>query len=143
MPRVTIEILEGRTLEQKRALGKEICEAIAEAFQFTTDRVAVRIIDVKFEDFATDAELCCDKSLREKRVVYGGQVEPRILIQFVVGRTLDEKRSIVKLVAERVARILDLPINDVKITLFEVNKDQFSTGGILLCDPESPIFHLH
>ncbi|WP_207654723.1 tautomerase family protein [Marasmitruncus massiliensis] len=134
MPRITVEMLEGRTMEQKRALAKEICDAVAEIFKLPTSGVAVRLMDVSFEDFACGSELYCDTSLREGKPVYGGGADPRITTQFFEGRSIEEKRALVKRLTEITAKILCIPPDKIKIFLHEMKDDQFSIGGTLHCD---------
>ncbi|WP_101910086.1 tautomerase family protein [Marasmitruncus massiliensis] len=138
MPRTTIEILEGRSLEQKRALVKQIGLSVSECFHVPTTAALVRIVEVKFEDFGSDCELRCDTSLREGKPAYGRILEPRITVQFFEGHPFEEKRALVKVMAERVAKILELPLEDVKIFLLEMKYDQMATGGLFASeDPKA------
>ena len=134
MPRVMVEILEGRTLDQKRALVKTICEEVAKGFSVPESAVAVRISEVRFIDLGSDSKLYWDASMQAKKAIYGGAAEPRITIQCVEGRSVEAKRIVVKQVAEQCAKILGLSLADVKIFVNEMKRDQFSVAGKLICD---------
>lgn len=61
MPRVTIELLEGRTLDQKRAAAKAITAAIVEAFGVTPDRVTIKFDEHTKENTAKGGILRIDE----------------------------------------------------------------------------------
>ena len=60
MPIVVVNIREGRTVEQKRAMADKVTEAICETMD--VKRAAVRIIinEMKDENFARGGILVCD-----------------------------------------------------------------------------------
>lgn len=61
MPIVQIEILEGRTVEQKRAMVKEVTDAICRTLSTKPDAVRIIIRDMKFENFAAAGVLRSDQ----------------------------------------------------------------------------------
>jgi 4-oxalocrotonate tautomerase len=61
MPIVNINLIEGRTLEQKRALVKEVTEAICKTVNVTPDHVRIIIQDMQKHDYAVAGTLNCDK----------------------------------------------------------------------------------
>ena len=61
MPEVTIKMLEGRTLEQKRALAKKVTEAIVETTGATAEAVMINIEELKKEHLAKAGVLYYDK----------------------------------------------------------------------------------
>ena len=134
MPRITVEMLEGRTLDQKRALTKAISTVAAECFNIPMEYVLIRFVEVRFEDFASDNELRCDSTLKEGKPVYGKRLEPRVTIQLLEGRTLDQKRALVKHTAEKIAEILAVPLKDVLIYVLEMKKDELAFGGVFPID---------
>ena len=138
MPRTTIEILEGRTLDQKRALAKEVGEAVSECLNVPLHTALIRIDEVEFENFAQNGELRCDTSLRMKKPAFGDVLEPRITIQFFAGRPLDQKRALVKRVTEKCVRILGVMPEDVRIFLLEMPWDTLATEGIFASDSPDP-----
>lgn len=52
------------------------------------------------------------------------------------GRSLEKKRELVRRLTEMAARALSEPYEEVRVILYEVRKDQWATGGILLSDKE-------
>lgn len=61
MPVVTIEMLEGRTVEQKRELVKTVTSAVAKAVGCGEDDVSIIIRDMPKTNWATGGELYSDK----------------------------------------------------------------------------------
>jgi 4-oxalocrotonate tautomerase len=61
MPIVQIEILEGRTLEQKRELSKKVTEAIVETISVPQDSVRIIIREMKKDNFSEGGILRCDR----------------------------------------------------------------------------------
>ncbi len=139
MPRFTIEVLEGRTMEQKRALAKEICDAISECLHVPLDAALLRIIEVPFENFAQGGVLRADASSDEGKPIYGRVLEPRITGQFFAGHPMEEKRALVKRITERIAPILNVAEEDVKIFMIEMRFDQFAHNGMMVCDDPNNI----
>jgi 4-oxalocrotonate tautomerase len=62
MPTIRIDMFEGRTPEQKRALVKEITEGCVRAIGVSPDSVDILIFDVKKQDWATGGVLWSDKA---------------------------------------------------------------------------------
>lgn len=61
MPIVQIELLEGRTVEQKRALVKEVTNAICKTLNAPPEAVRIILRDMKFENFANAGVLRSDQ----------------------------------------------------------------------------------
>jgi 4-oxalocrotonate tautomerase len=62
MPTIRVEMFEGRTADQKRALAKELTEACVRALGGSPDSVDVVMFDIKKQDWATAGVLWSDKS---------------------------------------------------------------------------------
>ena len=60
MPFVTIKIIEGRTLDQKRSMARDVTEAIAKNVGCPTSAVQIDIIEMKEENIAQGGKLFCD-----------------------------------------------------------------------------------
>lgn len=60
MPLVTIKMIEGRTLEQKRALVEKVTDAVVEALDITPDRVSITLQHMAKDDFAKGGKLTID-----------------------------------------------------------------------------------
>lgn len=61
MPIIRVEMFEGRSRAQKRALVKELTQAFVKAAGGKADGLQVVITDVAKEDWGSGGELCCDK----------------------------------------------------------------------------------
>lgn len=61
MPEVYVHAIEGRTIEQKRSLVKDITEAVVKNFGVTPDVVLVEILENARENKAKGGVLFCDR----------------------------------------------------------------------------------
>jgi 4-oxalocrotonate tautomerase len=61
MPLVQIEILEGRTVDQKRLLVEKVTQAIVESLGTPPEKVMIVIRDMAKENYATAGKLAGDK----------------------------------------------------------------------------------
>lgn len=60
MPIVQINMLEGRTLEQKRALVKKVTEALGETIGAPPHKVRIILNDMPHDMYAIAGQLHCD-----------------------------------------------------------------------------------
>ena len=60
MPLVTIQIVEGRSLDQKRKMVKDVTEAIVKNIGCPADAVNIAIIEGTRENFGKAGKLLCD-----------------------------------------------------------------------------------
>ena len=61
MPYVTVKAVEGRTIEQKRGLVKDITEAVVKNFNVKPESVAIDILEYSKENLAKAGELFADR----------------------------------------------------------------------------------
>jgi len=61
MPLVTVKALEGRTIEQKRALVKDITEAVVKNFKTDPSTVTIDIVEYSKDNFAKAGQLFIDR----------------------------------------------------------------------------------
>ena len=61
MPTVTVELVAGRTVEQKRAAVKAITEAVVEHLKTSPASVTVIFHEASRENIATGGQLFCDR----------------------------------------------------------------------------------
>ena len=61
MPFVTVKALEGRTVEQKRALVKHITEAVVKDFKVEPEVVHVDIVECSKDNVAVAGQLYIDR----------------------------------------------------------------------------------
>lgn len=62
MPTIHVELFEGRTVEQKRALARELTDAAVRVLGGSPDGVDVIFVDVKRQDWATGGQLWSDQA---------------------------------------------------------------------------------
>lgn len=61
MPTLRVELMEGRTVEQKRALVQALTQAVVNTLGTKPEAVDVLLYDIKRHDWATGGELWSDK----------------------------------------------------------------------------------
>jgi 4-oxalocrotonate tautomerase len=61
MPLVTVKAKEGRTIEQKKALVKDITEAVVKNFKVQPEVVIIDIVDYSGENLAKAGKLFVDR----------------------------------------------------------------------------------
>ena len=61
MPIITINQFEGRTIEQKRQLAKEITDSIVKIYEISADRVNIAFFDVPKHNAAKGGKLYIDQ----------------------------------------------------------------------------------
>ncbi len=60
MPTLRVEMFAGRTVEQKRALARELTEATVRALGVPASAVEVLFFDIERHDWAVAGTLCSD-----------------------------------------------------------------------------------
>jgi len=61
MPVIIVKALEGRTIEQKRGLVKDITEAVVKNFKVKPDAVTICLIEVSKDNLAKAGQLFVDR----------------------------------------------------------------------------------
>jgi 4-oxalocrotonate tautomerase len=61
MPIIQVNMIEGRTVEQKRALVSEITKVVCKCINTTSDRVTVIINDIPKTNLGNDGKLRIDQ----------------------------------------------------------------------------------
>jgi 4-oxalocrotonate tautomerase len=61
MPTIRVDLMEGRTIDQKRTLVKALTQAVVDTLGAKPEAVDVLLFDVKRHDWATGGELWSDK----------------------------------------------------------------------------------
>jgi len=61
MPQVTIKCVEGRTIDQKRGLVKDITEAFIKHFDVGGDHLVIEIIEFSRDNLARAGQLFIDR----------------------------------------------------------------------------------
>lgn len=61
MPNISIEVLKGRSLDEKRCLVQELTDAVVRALGSARAKVRIRIVEVEREDLARAGILVVDE----------------------------------------------------------------------------------
>lgn len=61
MPILQIHLIEGRTVEQKRALVEKVTQAVCETVNVTPEHVKIILLDMARHDYATAGVLKIDE----------------------------------------------------------------------------------
>ncbi len=61
MPVITIQQFEGRTIEQKGRLAKEITDSIVKIYEIEADRVSITYLDIPKHNVAKAGKLLSDR----------------------------------------------------------------------------------
>ncbi|MCX8574758.1 MULTISPECIES: 2-hydroxymuconate tautomerase [unclassified Gilliamella] len=61
---------------------------------------------------------------------------PNVVIDFLEGRTIEQKREMAKRVTEAIVQTLNCKPEAVQIIMHELSKDQLANGGELRIDKE-------
>ena len=61
MPILQIHLIEGRTIEQKRALVEKVTQAVCETVNVTPEHVKIILLDMARHDYATAGVLKSDE----------------------------------------------------------------------------------
>ncbi|MBI0095609.1 4-oxalocrotonate tautomerase [Gilliamella apicola] len=61
---------------------------------------------------------------------------PNVIIDFLEGRTVEQKREMAKRVTAAIAETLDCPPEVIQIIMHEISKDQVAYAGVLLSDKD-------
>lgn len=62
---------------------------------------------------------------------------PVVNVNMVKGRTLEQKREMVRDVTDSIAKTLNCNKETVRIIINEINKEDISVGGVLRADKET------
>lgn len=64
MPRVIIQMVEGRNLEKKRSLVKNVTDTISDTLGISKDRISIVIHEMKEDELAHGGVLWCDRDVK-------------------------------------------------------------------------------
>lgn len=67
MPRIIVQAVEGRSLEQKRHLVRAITDGVVEAFSVKPETVTVVIEEIRSDHFSKAGVLAIDRETGENR----------------------------------------------------------------------------
>ena len=120
MPLVRIDLLQGKSVEYRRALGDAVHESMLATINVPNDDRFQIVTEHPSNDFIVD-----DNYLGIRRSV------DCVIIQITLNdtRTVDQKRALYKTLADNLNRRLGLRREDVFVSLVEVRKENWSFGN--------------
>ncbi|WP_392561947.1 2-hydroxymuconate tautomerase [Orbus sturtevantii] len=59
---------------------------------------------------------------------------PNVIIDFLEGRSVEQKREMAKRVTQAIVETLDCPSEAVQIIMHEISTQHIANGGVLRCD---------
>ncbi len=108
-----MEILEGRSPEQKSSIVEGIQETISNVFYIPQHLVTVCIVEANFCNMASSGKLRSDIAEGESK--YGALLEPRLTILYMKEHSVDQRRKAVRQMTETISEIAGVSANDVLI----------------------------
>lgn len=123
MPFITVDYFAGISDADARLLQERLTNVVVKAFNSPAGAVRIYLRPL------TPAQ------------VYVGSGEhatglPVIRAEFLPGRTLDQKRDLVRGLAHATAETLRLPVEQVRTVLFERAKEEWARGDTMVCDAQ-------
>lgn len=114
MPYVRIEIVKGRSLEERRRLFQAVHDALVEAFRIPDDDRTQRIVEHEPENFE----------------IPPGSSDRYMLIEITAfpGRSTDAKRSLYRTLVQRLGEIAIDPM-DVSVVIVEPTLESWGVRG--------------
>jgi phenylpyruvate tautomerase PptA (4-oxalocrotonate tautomerase family) len=120
MPLVRISLLKGKSASYRRKVGSAIHQAMVETIDVPVKDRFQLISEHDAEDFDYDPEYLGIARSRDLVII-------NITMSF--GRSMSQKRSLYRTIAERLAGAVQLRPEDVLITLVETAKENWSFGN--------------
>lgn len=62
---------------------------------------------------------------------------PIVIVNIKEGRTVDQKRTMVKKMTEVLSETMEVPVTAVRIIINEMRNEDFAIAGTLVCDDPS------
>ena len=133
MPHIVISVLEGMAFETKRLLAEDIAGAVSRNVGLPLDMVKgeVSVVEIPLENCAPALDYS------ESRLPFAVRY---VSMNILRGRPLEQKRGIVRDVAEAIGKVLGVPpdSDEIVVEINEVDPANISHGGILTLDMAEP-----
>ena len=131
MPQVSVRMLKGMTPEQKRRLGEDISAAVDRNLDMppgmSMGMVEHELVEISPDNLARGGELPADSS-----------PSAYVVVNFIEGRTPEQKIGIAKDVTAAVAKNLNISPDEVTVELVGFSPENIAHGGKLTIDNPPP-----
>ena len=131
MPHVSIRMLKGMTPEQKRKLGEDISAAVDRNLDMppgmSMGMIEHELVEISPENLARGGKLQADSP-----------PSAYVVVNFIEGRTTEQKVGISRDVTEAVAKNLNISPGEVTVELVGFSPENIAHGGKLTIDSPPP-----
>jgi len=131
MPKITIEIMKGRTIEQKRDIAEAMCATATHYFKVSPENILMRIDEIDPEEFFINGNACKD---RRTPPDHSCEEDLFITLFYVEGRSIEVLRGFAKEMTEKMSEMLGISGSGILIHFIDMRKDRLSRRGLLICD---------
>jgi len=133
MPQLHIQCYEEHTDAQKIVLVRDLTKTVCAAAAVTPPNVQIQFYPISRNNRAVSGRLMSDVKDPDKLPL---EDTPWLIVQLQLfeGRSLDQKRALVKGVTEDISRNFGIRPERIQIILSEMNRIHNSTGGLLAID---------
>ncbi len=133
MPQILIHCYEEHTDEQKRGLVKDVTATVCEGANVKPFNVGIVFLRISRNERAICGRLMSDVEDYSK---LPPQEIPWLLVQFQMfeGRSLDQKRKLVKGLTEDISRNFGAHPDRIQIIFSDMNRIDNAAGGLLNID---------
>ncbi len=133
MPQLHIQCYEEHTDVQKIVLVRDLTKTVCAAAAVTPPNVQIQFYPISRNNRAVSGRLMSDVKDPDKLPL---EDTPWLIVQLQLfeGRSLDQKRALVKGVTEDISRNFGIRPERIQIILSEMNRIHNSTGGLLAID---------
>ena len=131
MPKITIEIMQGHTIEEKRDIAEAMCVVATHFFKVSPENILVRIDEIHSEDLFVNGNAC---NAQQALISRSFKEELFITLFYIEGRSIEVLRGFAKEMTEKLSGILRISGNSIFIHFIDMKKNELSRNGSLICD---------
>jgi 4-oxalocrotonate tautomerase len=133
MPQLHIQCYEEHTDAQKILLVRDLTKTVCAAAEVTPQNVQIQFYPISRNNRAVSGRLMSDVKDPDKLPL---EDIPWLIVQLQLfeGRSLNQKRALVKGVTEDISKNFGIRPERIQIILSEMNRIHNSTGGLLAID---------
>lgn len=121
MPFLSVDHFAGLPDADRKRLQVRLAEVVVETFRAPAS--SVRVFTRSFQP----GDVYCADGDQESGL-------PVIRAEFLPGRTIDQKRALVKGLAEATAEVIQIPVDRIRIILTEKERQDWARGNQLVAD---------
>jgi phenylpyruvate tautomerase PptA (4-oxalocrotonate tautomerase family) len=134
MPKFTIEILKGYTIEQKRNICRVICAEATKFFRVSPENILIRIDEIEEEDLFINGKRYNNDLSGVNQPNYARGAEVFVSVFYIEGRAIDVLRGFATRMTEKLKDAFGNSEINILLYFQEMKKGELSRGGVLLCD---------